>query len=238
MPTHLVNKPKLLDELVNFDSFAGLFINSVKENNENPSFIEPNFSGYSLISLDKNKWGPAVKENDYASIKYNSEIFWINNSNLIVTIEGYFIKKTNNDILWFNVFETPLFLSKNEGLYITPIIYLDNNSLFNTFFIFNVVKANPTTLTVLNPTISINNQIWGEVSADDSLINTRTGNNTYSLSKESIILALDKKINPTTNTPFSFTVTAQQPGFYVYTKLINITSPGVYEKTIKLIEVS
>jgi hypothetical protein len=237
MSVHIINNSKLLDELLNFDSRAGLFTNNINKNNENPSFVEPSFSGYSKFSLSKDSWGPAIQEEDYATISYNDEIYWTNNSSSNIIINGYFLENLNSQKLWFNVFSNPISISQNEGVSVTPKIYLNNlNNLISTFFLFNLVNPNPTPIT-LNPVISISNETWGGVSATNSLVNTKTGDYTYDASSGALNLALDSKIDPTVALPFSFTITAQQTGFFVATKNVNITNSGVYDLTLYMVEV-
>lgn len=238
MPTRIIDNSKILNELLSFDSNAGLFINTVAENNQNPTFVEPNFNGYSSKLLKKENWGPAIKEESYSTSVYNGELFWTNNSGADVVLNGYFIKNNENQILWYSVFNDPVSIAVNEGLYIYPKVYLNYNVLFNTLFVINIVKSNPYTTTALNPIVSINNEYWGSVVAQNSLINTVTGDYNLSPSNNSLVLALNKSINPTTELPFSFDLKVQQAGFFIKTRNINITNFGVYEITIKLIEIA
>lgn len=236
MSVVIVNNPKLLDELLKFNSYAGLFINDIKQNDESPQFVEPNFDGYAPLLLDKINWGPSIKESNYATITYKNEIFWINQENINATIRGYFLKNLSNQIVWFHTFNDPVTIAKSEGIYINPKVYLNNyDNLFNTMFIFNIINPNPGV--PLNPTISITNEYWGNVIAVKPLINTVTGNSNYSPVNNCLTLALDPKIDPRLDLPFSFTIKSSQPSFYSAVKNVNITSNGIYEHTLHMIEV-
>lgn len=237
MSAIVVNNPKLLDQLLNFNSYAGLFTNEIQQNDSSPVFAEPIFLGYGLFLVDKNNWGPSIKESDYAVTNYKNEIYWVNQSEVATTIRGYFLKNLNNQTLWFHVFNSPVTISKNEGIYINPKVYLNNyENLFNTIYIFNINY--PNSFLLPNPSISITDEMWGDVIMNKPLLNIITGDSNYAPSSNCLVLALDSKIEITEDLPFSFKIKSTQPGFFSYTKNINTTQPGIYENTLYMIEAS
>ena len=236
MSINITNDAKLLDQILLFDCYAGLFTNNVKENEENPTFIEPIFSSYSKNLLDKNNWGPSIKEGDYSSITYNNQITWVNNSENTEIINGYFILDSNDELLWFNVFENPAVIGNNEGVSIYPKVYLNRNDLFNTFFIFKIINPLPSQ-TILNPTITITNEYWDDLYSPKSLINPVTGDVIYSSTKNSMNLVLDPKIDPSVELTYSFDIQLSQPGFLTYQKHVAISAPGSYDITLYMLEI-
>lgn len=236
MPTRIINKPKLLDEIIQFNTYACLFDNIFDENEENPTLTEPSFDGYSTILLEGSKWGPAIQEDEYATTTYSEEVFWVNNSGSTITIYGHFVKNSDNKTLWFNKFENPVDLGTGEGIYMYPKIYLDKTSdMFNTFFIFKIINPSPSPIE-LNPAITIVDEFWGNIEYPNSLINAVTGDNTYTITNLSLNLALNSQIKQTEDLPFSFKIILQQSGFFTTEKSISVIEPGVYDIDLYMIE--
>lgn len=236
MSIRIINKPLLLDEVLSFDTYACLFTNSVELNENNPSFNEPSFDGYSPFLLDANTWEASVQEEDYATKTYDQEVFWINNGEESETVEGYFVKNLNDEVLWFDRFESPRNIENSEKINVYPKLYLNKyNNLFNTFFIFKII--NPSLSSVeLNPIVTITNELWGSVSYSKSLISFTTGDSSYEFINKSLNLALDPQIQQTNEFPFSFKIKLQQSGFFITEKSISVSEPGVYNVNLYMIE--
>jgi len=237
MSIRIVNKPLLLDELSNFDTYACLFINSVELNKNNPSFNEPSFNGYSPFLLHSSGWGASIQEEDYSTKTYNQEVFWTNNGEAVV-IEGYFVKNLNNKVLWFDKFENPITIENGEKINVYPKLYLNKyEDLFNTFFIFKIINPYPSPIE-LDPVVTITNELWGSVLYSKSLISFTTGDSTYEIINNSLNLALNPQIQQSNMFPFSFKIKLQQPGFYITEKSISVSEPGAYDINLYMIEVS
>jgi|688.fasta_scaffold38137_6 hypothetical protein len=238
MSIRIVNKPLLLDEISSFDTYACLFTNSIELNEDNPSFSEPSFNGYSPFLLDSGSWGTSIQEEDYSTKTYNQEVFWTNNGAEPIVVEGHFVKNLNEEVLWFDKFESPVTIGNDEKINVYPKLYLNKyNDLFNTFFIFKIINPYPSPIE-LTPTVTITDELWGSTSYSKSLISFTTGDSTYGIINNSLNLALDPQIQQTNELPFSFKIKLQQSGFYITEKVISISETGVYDINLYMIEVS
>jgi len=237
MPTaNIINNPKLLDELIGFDSSAGLFTNNISENTENPVFTNPLFAGYAPISLSKYNWGPSLAESDYTIIEYKEPVIWNNNNEppLSEIIVGYYVKDSSGKLLWFKVFDTPLTVSTGEAVEVYPKIILNRYESLSTTFTFNMINSNPNSYTIIDPKFEITEEKWGTENASGSLFDVSLSG--FKSTKGVVNTGLDPRINPTLNLPFSFNITITQTGFIVFNKNVSITEPGDYAVNIKLTE--
>jgi hypothetical protein len=238
MPTaNIINNSKLLDELIRFDSYAGLFTNNISENEENPEFTDPLFTGYSPAPLFKENWGPSVSVVNYATIEYSDPVVWNNNNDpsAAETINGYYIRDSlSNHLLWFKVFETPLSVNTGESVAVYPKITLNKYEPLLTTFTFNMMNSNPNSYTAIDPVFEITEELWGTKTAAGSLFDISLSD--FGAINGVVSAGLDQRIHPTTELPFSFKITITQPGFLIFSKDVSITEPGDYLINIKLIE--
>lgn len=233
---NIINNSKLLNELVRFDSSAGLFTNNVGENEESPVFTDPLFTGYAPVALSKDNWGPATPEGNYATIEYNDPIVWSNNNDPeeSETINGYYVKDSFDKLLWFKVFDSPLLVATGEAVAVYPKIILNNYNPLATTITFNMVNSNPNSPTVIDPNFEITQEFWGLENANGSLFDVFLSG--FKPMKGVVGAGLDQRVNPTTDAPFSFKITITQLGFIIFSKDVSITEPGDYIVDIKLVE--
>ena len=232
---NIINNSKLLDEIFGFDSYAELFINNIDENNENPVFFNPLFAGYAPVTLSKDKWGPAVKEGNYASIEYEDPIVWNNTGTEgTYSIKGYYIKDSSDNLLWFKAFDAPLLISTGESVTVYPKIFLNRYQTLETTFTFNIINSNPNSSTTIDPEVEITEEMWGLEPANGGLFDVSFSG--FKPIKGVVSAGLNPRINPTGEIPFSFKIKITQTGFINFSKDVSITEPGDYLVTIKLIE--
>lgn len=121
--TPLSSRTKFLDNILSCtDYYVKLFTNDLDENNL--SFIEPNFLDYDQVKLDKDNWQSSIIESDLAVSYYKNFVFWVSKDSSDSTIYGYYIIDDLNTVIWYQKFLEPIILSKDKGLNIVPKMVL------------------------------------------------------------------------------------------------------------------
>ena len=122
---------KLLKELLNSSNLTvRLFTNDLLDCEDLPSsfeFEQVSFNGYSSKFLNPMLWMSTNQSAaSYIKYKYSNGIIWKNLGTITSpTIQGYYVTNNENDVLWFEKFDSEITLNQNEAtliclLYTSP----------------------------------------------------------------------------------------------------------------------
>lgn len=117
------SKPEYLDSLLSCNDYTiKLFKNNLDENNL--SFTECTFDGYSSKELDKNNWDAAITESGDVVSYYNEALIWGCSDIVESTIYGYYIVNNSDSVIWYYKFPNPVLISSLQAISLTLRIVL------------------------------------------------------------------------------------------------------------------
>lgn len=112
------SKTLFLDNILNCrDFFAKLFVNDVDDTQPNPSFVEASFDNYSVFTMEKTRWQSATLDADNNAVaSYKDFAVWVNRGSSSVSVFGYYVVDSSGNVCWFQKFDVPIIIEKDQGI--------------------------------------------------------------------------------------------------------------------------
>jgi len=230
---------KFLKELLNKSNFtARLFTNDLAHCEDIPSaiqFEQASFNGYSSKFLNPMLW---VAENQsvsaYIKYKYSSGIVWKNwGPGTSEAIRGYYITDQDNNLLWFEKFNSEITLAKNEAMLVNIEIEMNDYDFPQTTI--TLIIKNNNNIIPANTSIDIQNIKWGGVDyPPDYFIDLLDRN--FIPQNNIVCIGVKDKIKPCNEQSLQFDLTVSSSGFQTYQDNILVNSNGNTIIEINLLE--